>query len=185
MQEVDGMGVASNSCTPARDHASTDDKGTHGVGGSCPPPGVPLECRRVPPAQTATITAVKPSKSFHITAVLKRKSRYDELMIRPSKFERTQVSASGACSANPVEGRGSPQTPPDTEVAYCTKPDCNDSNCNNCYATINQLSEMLGVRPPESGELEKQHNRKRTRIADEFKDGDAHPNRESYRYILH
>ena len=44
---------------------------------------------------------------------------------------------------------------------------------------MNQLSEMLGVRPPESGELETQHNRKRTRSADEFKDGDAHPNLES------
>ncbi len=76
-EEADGIGVASNSCTPARDHASTADKGTHGVGGSNPPLVVLAECRAIPPAQIANIATPKPSKSFHITAVLKRKSRYD------------------------------------------------------------------------------------------------------------
>ena len=69
-EEADGIGVASKISTPARDHVSTADAARNGVGGSNPPPVPPAECRRIPPARTANIATPKPSKSFHITAIL-------------------------------------------------------------------------------------------------------------------
>ena len=112
--------------------------------------------------------------------MLKRKSRYEELMGRPSKIERTQCSSSGASSAYPVKGRGSPQTPPDAEVAYCTNPDCIDSKCLNCHAKLSKHSPTQGVQSTEHGEHIANHSRKRVHSANEDVGGDAHSSLETF-----
>ena len=144
-KEVEDSGVASSICMSARNRTSTADEVRYKGGGSNPPPAPPTVSRDEPPNIVSSRSPFLASKSYHITAVLKRNSRYDELMGRPSKIERTQCSSSGASSANPVEGRGSPQTPPDTEVAYCTNPNCTDSKCLNCHANVSKLPSALGL----------------------------------------
>ena len=126
-KEVEDSGVASSICMSARNRTSIADEVRYKGGGSNPPPVPPTVSRDEPPKNISSRASLLASNSYHITAVLKRKPRYDELMGRPSKIERTQCSSSGASSANLVGGRGSPQTPPDTEVAYCTNPNCTDS----------------------------------------------------------
>ena len=126
-KEVDGTGVASKVCTHTRDRTHATDDARTEAGGLNPPPVHASVCCKIPKKQIVPVIAssrphpnVEPSKSFHISAVLRRKAMNEDCIGRRDEFERAQSSGSGACSANPVEGSGSPQIPPGTEVAYCT-----------------------------------------------------------------
>ena len=179
-KEVEDSGVASSNCMPTLNCTNTNVDVKRKEGGSSPPPEPHTVSRAKPLSNVSGRISLLANKSFHITAVLKRKSWLDDLVERPRKLERTQCRSSGVSSAHPVKGSGSSQTPPDAEVAHCTKLDCLDSNCLNCDAKLSRLSQTQGVQPTEQSEHRAKHSSKRARSANGDIDGDAHSKLETF-----